>query len=391
MRKIFAFTILFLSFSSIFAQENEEQKEQSKLKRHMEMMKIIMTKPKEDIKTIGVYVYDGFNTLDAVGPYQVLSELMKVDIFFVAKKKGIVKNQRGLEINVTKSIDEVEKLDILVIPGGAKETFLQTQDQEVLDWIRKIDKYSIYTTSVCTGGWILGATGLLEGKNVSCNWYRADEIMKMYGATYKPERYVRDGKYWTSAGVTAGMDMALGIMNELMGEKYTKGVMLDLEYDPKPPYNAGSVAKTDKIVADMMLEMYDAGLEPLFQAEKKKRDEAARAQKVDSGHWPELEDYHAVMAKTWMPWKKNHPAEEGNFSPLLANATELATKATVLKSSVAPAKYQKPGVKESIEALEKESKAIAKLVKKKASQEDLKKAIFALHDRFHEVMEKCNH
>lgn len=89
MRKIFAFTILFLSFSSIFAQENEEQKEQSKLKQHMEMMKIIMTKPKEDIKTIGVYVYDGFNTLDAVGPYQVLSELMKVEIFFVAKRKEL--------------------------------------------------------------------------------------------------------------------------------------------------------------------------------------------------------------------------------------------------------------------------------------------------------------
>ena len=385
MRTIFAFTILFLSFSSIFAQENEEQKEQSKLKRHMEMMKIIMTKPKEDIKTIGVYVYDGFNTLDAVGPYQVLSELMKVDIFFVAKKKGIVKNQRGLEINVTKSIDEVEKLDILVIPGGAKETFLQTQDQEVLDWIRKIDKNSIYTTSVCTGGWILGATGLLEGKNVSCNWYRADEIMKMYGATYKPERYVRDGKYWTSAGVTAGMDMALGIMNELMGEKYTKGVMLDLEYDPKPPYNAGSVAKTDKIVADMMLEMYDAGLKDLFEEDQKKRDEISRNKKVEGGRWPELDEYHEIMSKTF------HPAEEGNFKPLLANAGELAAKASALKSSEAPLKYKKTGVKESVEALEKESKAIAKFVKKGPKEEEMKKAIFALHDRFHEVMEKCNH
>jgi putative intracellular protease/amidase len=384
-RLLLSLIILLSFFTNSFAQENEEQKEESKLKRHMEMMKILMTKPKENIKTIGVYVYDGFNTLDAIGPYQILSQLMKVNIFFVAKQKGFVKNQRGLEFKVEKSIDEVNQLDILVIPGGAKETFLQSQDQDVLNWIKKIDEKSVYTTSVCTGGWILGATGLLNGKNVSCNWYRAEEIMKMYGATYKPERYVRDGKYWTSAGVTAGMDMALGIMNELMGEKYTKGVMLDLEYDPKPPYNAGSVAKTDKLVADMMLEMYDAGLEPLFEAEKKKRNEAERAQKVDSGRWPELDDYHATMAKTF------HPAEEGNFKPLLENAGELAAKASILKSSTAPAKYQKPGVKESIEALEKESKGIAKLVKKKASEEDLKKAIFALHDRFHEVMEKCNH
>jgi putative intracellular protease/amidase len=374
-----------LSLAQSPNEKEEEEKEQSKLKRHMEMMKIIMTKPKEDIKTIGVYVYDGFNTLDAVGPYQVLSELMKVDIFFVAKKKGIVKNQRGLEINITKSFADVEQLDVLVIPGGAKETFMQTQDQEVLDWIRKIDKTSVYTASVCTGGWILGATGLLEGKSVSCNWYRADEIMKMYGATYKPERYVKDGKYWTSAGVTAGMDMALGMMNELMGEKYTKGVMLDLEYDPKPPYDAGSVAKTDKIVADMMLEMYDMGLKDLFEEDQKKRNEQARNKKVDEGRWPELDDYHTVIAKTF------HPAEEGNLQPLLQNAAELAEKATVLQKSIIPSKYQKPGVKESINALEKESKTIAKLVKKKANEEELKKAIFALHDRFHEVMEKCNH
>ncbi|MDP1816811.1 MAG: DJ-1/PfpI family protein [Leadbetterella sp.] len=390
MKKIglLSFLILITCYFTIAQTSNEkeeEEKEQSKLKRHMEMMKIIMTKPKEDIKTIGVYVYDGFNTLDAVGPYQVLSELMKVDIFFVAKKKGIVKNQRGLEINVTKSFADVEKLDILVIPGGAKETFMQTQDQEVLDWIKKIDKTSVYTASVCTGGWILGATGLLEGKSVSCNWYRADEIMKMYGATYKPERYVKDGKYWTSAGVTAGMDMALGMMNELMGEKYTKGVMLDLEYDPKPPYDAGSVAKTDKIVADMMLGMYDMGLKELFEEDQKKRNEQARNKKVDEGRWPELDDYHTVMAKTF------HPAEEGNLQPLLQNAVELAEKATTLQKSVIPSKYQKTGVKESISTLEKESKAIAKLVKKKASDEDLKKAIFALHDRFHEVMEKCNH
>ena len=383
--KFLLIVLLCLGSGRFILAQDTTSKEPSKLKRHMEMMKILMTKPKENIKTIGVYVYDGFNTLDAVGPYQVLSQLMKVDIFFVAKKKGLIKNQRGLVFNVTKSIDEVQQLDILVIPGGAKETFLQTQDQEVLDWIKKIDKTSVYTTSVCTGGWILGATGLLEGKNVSCNWYRAEEIMKMYGATYQPERYVRDGKYWTSAGVTAGMDMALGMMNELMGEKYTKGVMLDLEYDPKPPYDAGSVSKTDEIVADMMLEMYDMGMKDYFTEEKAKRAEAARKKQVDEGRWPELDDYHAVMAKTF------HPAEEGNLKPLYANAEELATKARILKKSVVPAKYQKPGVKESVEALEKESVALAKMVKKKKSEDELKKAIFALHDRFHEVMEKCHH
>lgn len=246
----------------------QKAKDDSLAKRHEEMMNIIMTKPKVPIKTIGIYVYDGYNTLDAIGPYQVLSELMGVNVFFVAKEKGLIKNQRGLKIQVDKSIAEVDQVDILVIPGGAKETFLQTKDTTVLNWIRKIDKTSVYTTSVCTGGWILGATGLLKGKNVTTNWYRAAEVMKMYGATFKQERYVRDGKYWTSAGVSAGIDMGLGIVNELMGEKYTKGVMLDLEYDPKPPYPSGSVTNTDAVVVDMMRQMYDMGLLPLIEKEK---------------------------------------------------------------------------------------------------------------------------
>ncbi|AYQ33177.1 DJ-1/PfpI family protein [Runella sp. SP2] len=376
--------ILALMYDACTSAIAQTAKADSIAKRHDELMQIIMTKPKVPIKTIGVYVYDGYNTLDAIGPYQVLSELMSVNIFFVAKNKGFVKNQRGLEVKVDKSIAEVEQLDILIIPGGAKETFFQTQDQEVLDWIRKIDQKSVYTASVCTGAWILGATGLLEGKNVSANWYRADEIMKMYGATYRPERYVRDGKYWTSAGVTAGMDMALGMINELMGDKYTKAALLDLEYDPKPIYPDGNATKTEPIVKEMMMQMYDMGLKPLIDAEKSKKEESAQEKKKQES-WPELDDYHAVMAKTF------HPAEEGNLKPLYANAEELATKASILKKSVVPTKYQKPGVKESVEALEKESVALAKMVKKKKSEDELKKAIFALHDRFHEVMEKCHH
>ncbi|HAK80338.1 MAG TPA: 4-methyl-5(B-hydroxyethyl)-thiazole monophosphate biosynthesis protein [Runella sp.] len=376
--------ILILMYAACISAIAQTSEADSTAKRHDELMQIIMTKPKVPIKTIGIYVYDGYNTLDAIGPYQVLSELMSVNIFFVAKNNGFVKNQRGLELKVDKSIAEVEQLDILIIPGGAKETFFQTQDQEVLDWIRKIDQKSVYTASVCTGAWILGATGLLEGKDVSANWYRASEIMDMYGAKYQPERFVRDGKYWTSAGVTAGMDMALGMINELMGDKYTKAALLDLEYDPKPIYPDGNATKTEPIVKEMLMQMYDIDLKPLIDAEKNKKEESAQKKKKQES-WPELDDYHAVMAQTF------HPAEEGNLKPLYANAEQLAAKASILKKSVVPAKYQKLGVKESVEALEKESVALAKMVKKKKSEDELKKAIFALHDRFHEVMEKCHH
>ncbi len=375
--------ILLITLCAISSAFSQSTKADSLAKRHDELMKIIMTQPKYPIKTIGVYVYDGYNTLDAVGPYQVLSELMGVDIFFVAKEKGFVKNQRGLKVQVDKSFADVEKLDILIIPGGAKETFMQTQDTTVLNWIRKIDKTSTYTASVCTGSWILGATGLLEGKKVSSNWYRAEEIMQIYGAKFQSERYVRDGKYWTSAGVSAGIDMALGMMNELMGDKYTKGVMLDLEYDPQPLYPDGNASKTEPIVKDMMMQMYDMGLKPLFDVEKKKKESATKKKPSVFEQWKSLDEYHKVMSSTF------HPAEKGDLKPLLQNANDLAAKATLLKNAPIPAGLQKEGLPKTIALLEKESKALALLVKAKKSDEELKKAITKLHDRFHEIMEQC--
>lgn len=232
---------------------------------HQQMMDILFAKPKYPIKKIGILMYDGFNTLDVMGPYNTLAEIMGAKVFFVAKNKGVVKNMYGLEFKIDSTFATVKKLDILVIPGGASETYMQTKDQETLNWIREIDKTTKYTTSVCTGSWILGATGLLKGKNATSNWYRAEEMMQSYGAKFKEERYVRDGKYWTSAGVSAGIDMSLAIIDDLLGRKYTEAVMLDLEYDPKPPYNAGVPKKTLPDVVAMMKEMYDMILLPLIQ------------------------------------------------------------------------------------------------------------------------------
>ncbi|MBK6814182.1 MAG: DJ-1/PfpI family protein [Saprospiraceae bacterium] len=356
-----------------------QSKTDSLAQRHNEMMAIMMTQPKYPVKTIGIYVYDGFNTLDAFGPYHVLGELMGADVFFVAKQKGFVQNQRGVKIQVDKSIDVVNKLDILVIPGGASETFLQTKDTALLNWIKMIDQNSVFTTSVCTGGWILGATGLLKDKEVTCNWYRADEIMKMYGAKFIQKRYVKDGKYWTSAGVTAGMDMALGIVQELMGDKYTQGVMLDLEYDPEPPIEAGSVTNTDDLVIEMMRTMYDSGLLPMIESEKKLRLPKPTIWEA----WPDLDAYHKIMSATF------HPAESGDLSPLKKYASELANLATILRKANVPTEFQNPAMSETLNLLEKESISILKQVNSKKSDVLLKNSIYALHDRFHEVVERC--
>ena len=301
--KIFSGIVLFVLTATIsFGQTANSD---SLATRHNEMMAIIMTQPKVPIKTIGILVYDGYNTLDAMGPYHTLAEIMGAKTFFVAKQKGMVKNQRGLQTKIDTSFEEVKSLGILVIPGGAVETFMQTQDTVTLNWIRAIDRTTTYTTSVCTGSWILGATGLLKGKNATSNWYRADEMMKLYGANFKEERWVNDGKYWTSAGVTAGIDMSLAIIDDLMGKKYTEGVMLDLEYNPQPLYDAGTPKKSEPIVADMMKEMYDMALLPLIDAEKKKL-----AKPSVFSQWPALDEYHKIMSATF------HPSEEGNLAPL---------------------------------------------------------------------------
>ncbi|MEN9381547.1 MAG: hypothetical protein RI940_428 [Bacteroidota bacterium] len=249
--------IIFLIISAFFLSNKATSQSTADAKRHQEMMDIIMQQPKTQIKTIGIFVYEGFNNLDAMGPYQVLRQISGAKTFLIAKQKGLVKNNSGVKVQVDTTIAEVKNLDIILIPGGAMETLLMTKDTSVLTWIQQINKTSKYTTSVCTGAWILGATGLLHDKYATTNWYRAEEMLTNYGAKFVKKRYVQDGKYWTSAGVSAGIDMSLAIVNDLFGEKYTQGIMLDLEYDPQPPFNAGSVEKTQPIVADMMKTMYD--------------------------------------------------------------------------------------------------------------------------------------
>ncbi len=237
---------------------------------HAWVMDAILGKPKQPIKTIGILVYDGINDLDMMGPRYVLGQA-GAKTRLVAVKPGPIKTVMGVQVMPDAVIDDVDQLDILIIPGGFTGTIEAAYDPKVLDWIRAIDKCTVYTGAVCTGVWILGATGLLEGRRASSNWYREEEFLKKYKAIPANERYTRDGKYWTSAGVTAGMDMSLAILNDNWGEKYTQGVMLDMEYDPAPPITGGTPEKTGVLVAWMMKAMYDAGVNPLIEKLEKQQ------------------------------------------------------------------------------------------------------------------------
>ena len=263
--------LLLVIFSLIGCKDNQVNAsltEQPKMKIEEELSEIF-PEPKVKIKTVGILMYDGFANLDAIGPYAVFTSLMETDVFFVGMHKGLVKDARGMKVQVDTTINDVKKLDILIIPGGFKETYDLTKNEKLLHWIRSIDSTSTYTASVCTGAWILGATGLLQDKKATTHWYGKKLLEENYGAKIQNTRYTHSGKYWTSAGVTAGMDMSLAMLKEIAGENYTKVVMLDLEYDPKPPIKGGSVTNTDKRIVNALRGMYDSGMQTVLNPEEK--------------------------------------------------------------------------------------------------------------------------
>jgi transcriptional regulator GlxA family with amidase domain len=238
---------------------------------HVNSMELFFGKPKHDIRSIGILVYDGVNDLDLMGPRYVLGQAMGVKTQLIALKEGSIKTVMGVEIIPNTTIDSVSQLDILIIPGGFTGTIEAAYNPTLHDWIRKIDKTTKYTGAVCTGVWVLGATGLLENKRASTNWYREEEFLTKYKAIPANERFTQDGKYWTSAGVTAGMDMSLGIMRDIYGDRYAQAIMLDMEYDPHPPIEGGTPEKTNWAVNWMMKTMYDGGVNPLIDSLEKKK------------------------------------------------------------------------------------------------------------------------
>lgn len=265
---IMKYKILFILLA-FFAFESCKSKTEVKNQtvNNTEIPVVVYPKPKVDIKTIGIFLYDGYTALDAMGPYEVFGGMIGTKVFFIGKHKGIIEDARGMKVQVDTSINKVKQLDILLMPGGLNETYLQTKDTALLSWIKAIDANTKYTTSVCTGAWILGAAGLLKDKEATTHWYGKKILAEEFGAKVQNTRYAKSGKYWTSAGITAGMDMSLALVNEIRGEKYTKFVMLNLEYNPQPPFKGGSEENTDKAIVEATRKAYEERLETIKNPE----------------------------------------------------------------------------------------------------------------------------
>jgi transcriptional regulator GlxA family with amidase domain len=124
------------------------------------------------------------------------------------------------------------------VPGGPGQND-QMQDGPVHEWLRAADQTSTWTTSVCTGSLILAAAGLLAGRRATSHWTALDELGSL-GVRPVSERVVFDGKYVTAAGVSAGIDMGLTLAGRVAGDETAQAIQLMIEYDPQPPYDAGS-------------------------------------------------------------------------------------------------------------------------------------------------------
>jgi putative intracellular protease/amidase len=197
-------------------------------------------------------LFDGVAALDAVGPYEVLARLPEAKVTFAGLAQGLVRTADGaLGLCADRSIDEITACDLLVVPGGIGTRRID-RDRRLLDWIRAVDRTTRITASVCTGALLLGAAGLLTGRRATTYWAVHDRLAQL-GAIPVAERVVRDGKYATSAGVSAGIDLALTLAMELAGRNVAAAIQLGIEYDPRPPLDAGDAARAPAAVRETVL------------------------------------------------------------------------------------------------------------------------------------------
>jgi transcriptional regulator GlxA family with amidase domain len=200
---------------------------------------------------IAILLYDRFTALDAIGPYEVLSRIPGASVTFVAAERGLIRTDNGmLTVQAERSLEEVPAPEIVLVPGGPGEVAARAGGP-ALQWLRAAHETSTWTTSVCTGSLILAAAGLLDGKRATGHWLAMDTLGEL-GAEVTAERVVFDGKIVTAAGVSAGIDMALALAAAIAGEQVAQAIQLAIEYDPQPPFDAGSPRKAPAEIVELL-------------------------------------------------------------------------------------------------------------------------------------------
>jgi putative intracellular protease/amidase len=205
---------------------------------------------------VTILLYDNFTALDAIGPYEVLRLLPAARVQFVAKTAGVQRSDaRSLGLVAERDLGSVGSCDLLVVPGGPGQEIAE-RDPAIVDWVERIHATTRWTTSVCTGSLILGAAGVLKGLRATSHWMFLERLRE-YGAEPTLERVVEQGKVVTAAGVSSGIDMALCLAARVAGDDVAQAIQLGIEYDPQPPFDAGSPRKAPGHVVDLVRQMFE--------------------------------------------------------------------------------------------------------------------------------------
>jgi len=201
-------------------------------------------------------LFDNVTQLDFTGPVQFLSRLPGAKVHVVSKDGAAVKTDCGFSILPRSGFAQCPQADVLCVPGGhgVRDAIA---DQVIVDFVRQQANGAGYITSVCTGAFILGAAGLLQGKKATCHWAYT-HLLPLFGAMHQPTRVVRDGNLITAGGVTSGIDFAIELIAAISGEDVARTIQLALEYDPAPPFGGGSLAHSkEETVRRLRADVYD--------------------------------------------------------------------------------------------------------------------------------------
>jgi len=226
--------------------------------QHMEAMNRVLGPGLWGQEQIAMLVYPKFTALDLVGPHYFFACLFGAKVHLVTTEKDLspVMSDLGLAISPTVTMADAPKdLDVLFVPGGTEGTLSVMGRTDTMVWIRERADRAKHITSVCTGSMILAKAGLLKGKRATSHWATRD-VLADFGAIPVDQRVVEDGNVLTGAGVTAGMDFAIALVEQLRGRAYAEALVLQGEYAPDPSIKGGTLATTSAPVSEMMSSMF---------------------------------------------------------------------------------------------------------------------------------------
>jgi cyclohexyl-isocyanide hydratase len=200
---------------------------------------------------IGFLLFNNLTQLDFTGPFEVFARMPDAEVFLIAKNLLNVRSDKGLILVPTNDFNDCPTLDILCVPGGGGVSEVM-EDAESINFLKEKAETAQYVTSVCTGALVLAVAGLLDGYKATTHWMSMDLLRKFPEIEVVDKRVVKDKNRFTGGGVTAGIDFAITIVAEIYGEKIAKGIQLMIEYNPNPPFFAGS---PDTIERDILEEV----------------------------------------------------------------------------------------------------------------------------------------